>query len=233
MKSQSLAVLFLHALPFDSSMWQQQRDVLPCRSYAPTLYAQGDRLEDWAVYALDLVREERIIFVGCSIGGSCALEIAAIAPQRIEALVLIGTKADCTPDPAFLQSALKLMETEDLQAPWKTYWEPLFSAECPQDAKIAAWSAYARREISELKNGATAFHTRKSRSQILATFGGKIVCISGEDDMAPGPDMMQQQAAVAQNGSYHVIPGCGHYVPLEAPDTLNAILKQDLLAHCA
>jgi pimeloyl-ACP methyl ester carboxylesterase len=47
---------------------------------------------------LRLAKGDRLIVVGCSVGGSCALELAVAAPDRIAALVLIGTKAERRPD---------------------------------------------------------------------------------------------------------------------------------------
>jgi hypothetical protein len=39
----------------------------------------------------------------------------------------------------------------------------------------------------------------------------------------PGPI---PQAASAQHGLLHVVPECGHYVPLEQPEYLNSILRE-------
>ena len=36
---------------------------------------------------------------------------------------------------------------------------------------------------------------------------------------------------LAQHGSLDVIPECGHYVPIEQPEALNAILRGVIAAH--
>ncbi len=108
-------LLLLHALPLDGSMWAGQAELLPGATYAPTLYSLGDRIETWAAEALKLTKGNRLIVVGCSVGGSCALEIAAIAPDRVAALVLIGTKANHRPDPAFHASALETLRKDGLE----------------------------------------------------------------------------------------------------------------------
>jgi pimeloyl-ACP methyl ester carboxylesterase len=101
-----LELLFLHALPLDGTMWAAQRHLLPDSTYTLTLYSFGDSVEAWAAGALSLVQGDRLVVVGCSIGGSCALELAAIAPDRVAAIVLIGTKARHRPDQALHASAL-------------------------------------------------------------------------------------------------------------------------------
>jgi len=72
----NVELLFLHALPLDGSMWAGQRHLLPGSTYTPTLYPFGDSIEAWAAAALKLAKNDRLVVVGCSVGGSCALELA-------------------------------------------------------------------------------------------------------------------------------------------------------------
>jgi pimeloyl-ACP methyl ester carboxylesterase len=102
---EKLQLLFLHALPFDGSMWAAQAQLLPGSTFTPTLYPFGDSVEAWAAVALKVAKGDRLIVVGCSVGGSCALELALAAPNRVAALVLIGTKAAHRPDPFGISSA--------------------------------------------------------------------------------------------------------------------------------
>ncbi|MES0882455.1 alpha/beta fold hydrolase [Roseibium sp. SCP14] len=225
----SIALLFLHALPLDGTMWRHQQGLFPVPAYTPTLYGSGDSIEAWAETALDLVEEDRLILVGCSVGGSCALEIAALSPDRVEAMILIGTKAVRTPNPAFLSSALTLIETQGAEAAWETYWQPLFSEHAPESALATAKDIFSRRTDAELSSGTKVFHTRSSRNTVLQTFPRGIAVISGAEDIAPGPATSEEQAHAAPQGTFHVIPDCGHYAPLEAPDQVNDILRQAVL----
>jgi pimeloyl-ACP methyl ester carboxylesterase len=124
---QELGLLLLHALPLDGSMWASQMDLLPGAVWAPTLYGLGDSIEAWAAAVLQQVPCERLIVAGCSVGGSCALEVAALAPERVAALVLIGAKAGHRPEPALRDTALALLQGEGVEAAWARYWAPLFS----------------------------------------------------------------------------------------------------------
>ncbi|MEM9632961.1 MAG: alpha/beta hydrolase [Pseudomonadota bacterium] len=225
----SIALLFLHALPLDGTMWRHQQNLFSTPAYAPTLYGTGERLEEWAQAALELVEEDRLILVGCSVGGSCALEIAALCPDRVEAIILIGTKAARTPNPAFLDSALSLIETQGLEAAWETYWQPLFSQRAPPSALSTAKDIFRRRTIAELARGTRVFHTRPSRETVLQSFPRRVVVISGADDIAPGLATSEEQANAASQGMFLVIPDCGHYAPLEAPHQVNDILRQVIL----
>ena len=223
-QSSNLGLLFLHALPLDGSMWAAQMNLLPGSSFSPTLYGFGDTVEAWAIEALKRATSDRLIVVGCSVGGSCALEVAAAAPERVAALVLIGTKAKHDPDPDLKASALELIEQAGISGAWAKYWAPLFSSSADQEVVEAARNTALFQQLNDIACGVTVFHSRRSRERLVSEFQSPIIVITGEDDVAPGLKASAELAASAEQGSLHVIPSCGHYVPLEQPNALRAIL---------
>ncbi|MGQ4815470.1 alpha/beta fold hydrolase [Agrobacterium vitis] len=225
-----MEMLLLHALPFDGSMWADQMHLLPGSTFAPTLYSLGENIEEWAVKTLELVEGDHIIVVGCSIGGSCALEVAALAPDRIAALVLIGTKARHRPEPAFQSSALKLLQEQGPEAAWETYWAPLFSRSTDCQVVETAKTNALRQSLHDIENGVRVFHTRPSRDQVLSSLPKPILVVTGEDDIAPGLKTSSKQAKQAQHGRLQIVPDCGHYVPLERPGYLNGVLNELILS---
>jgi pimeloyl-ACP methyl ester carboxylesterase len=222
-----LEILFLHALPLDGSMWDGQRALLPGATYAPTLYAWGDSVEVWAAEALKLVKSDRLIVVGCSVGGSCALEVAAAAPDRVAALVLIGTKAAHRPDPALHASALKILEDKGIEEAWNVFWAPLLANSATSEVIGATRRIAFCQSPRDVARGVTAFHSRPDRSQTLSTFPRPVTVVSGAED---GAERNAAQAKSARQGRLHVVPDCGHYVPLEQPEYLNSILRDVIAA---
>lgn len=223
-------LLLLHALPLDGSMWAAQKGLLPGATYSPTLYPLGDRVEAWAAAALSMTKGDRLIVVGCSVGGSCALELAAIAPNRVAALVLIGTKVKHRPDPAFHAAALKTLDDEGMEKAWERFWAPLFSHSTASQVVDEGRRILLRQSPPDIARGIIAFHSRPSRDRLLATFRRPIIVVTGADDVAPGVEASRAQAASTQGRRLHVIPECGHYVPLERPAELNAILEELIVA---
>jgi pimeloyl-ACP methyl ester carboxylesterase len=222
---ENLELLFLHALPFDGSMWAGQKQLLPGSTYTPTLYPFGDSIEAWASAALKLAKGDRLIVVGCSVGGSCALELAVTAPDRVAALVLIGTKAGHRPDPALHASALKTLQEKGLEEAWKVFWAPLFSGSANSQLIGDAKRIMLRQSPLDVARGVTVFHSRPSRDQFLSEFSRLVIVVTGADDGAPGLKVSTAQAASAPQGRLDVVPECGHYVPLERPEYLNSILR--------
>jgi pimeloyl-ACP methyl ester carboxylesterase len=227
---EKLELLFLHALPLDGSMWAGQMQLLPGSTYTPTLYPLGDSVEAWAAAALRLLKSDRVVVVGCSVGGSCALELAAAAPERVAALVLIGTKAEHRPDPALHASALATLQEKGLEEAWKVFWAPLFSRSADSQVIGDAKRIMLRQSPMDVARGITAFHSRPSRDQFLSAFPRPIIVVTGADDGAPGPKVSAAQADSAQHGQLYIVPECGHYVPLERPEYLNSILRDVVAA---
>jgi pimeloyl-ACP methyl ester carboxylesterase len=220
-----MELVLLHALPLDGSMWIQQQELIPGATYAPTLYSLGNSVSEWASAILSQIQGDRLIVVGNSVGGSCALEMAAIAQERIAALVLIGAKAGHSPDPELHANGVSVLYGKGVEAAWEMFWAPLFSRSAfPKvlaDAKRVATDLPAH----EIANGVTAFHTRVGRKDLLPTLQCPVLCISGEYDVAPGLAITAAQAKSAQNGRLIIVPDSGRYVPIEQPERLNTILQ--------
>jgi pimeloyl-[acyl-carrier protein] methyl ester esterase len=225
-------LLLLHALPLDGTMWVAQMQLLPGATHAPTLYGLGETVEDWAAAALKLSKGNRLIVVGCSVGGSCAIEMARLAPDRVVALVLIGTKVAHRPDPDLRESALRTIREKGMTEAWRVYWAPLFSSSADPHAVAAARQVALAQSPEGVSRGVTAFHRRPDRSDFLSKFDRPVFIVTGADDRAPGPRISAKQASAAPAGSLHEVANCGHYVPLEQPEALNAILRSVVTALC-
>jgi pimeloyl-ACP methyl ester carboxylesterase len=207
-------------------MWAAQMGILPGSNYAPTLYPLGQTIEAWAAEVLKLVHGNRLIVVGCSVGGSCALEVAAMAPDRAAAMVLIGTKAKHQPDSALHTFALETLREKGLEEAWRIFWEPLLSDAVSNQAISEAKRIALCQRPHEVARGVSVFHGRPSRDRLLSKFPKSVIVVAGADDVAPGLKTSVLQADSAPHGCLHVVPQCGHYVPLERPEALNSILHQ-------
>ena len=221
----ALGLLLLHALPFDGAMWSEQMGLLPGATCAPALYSLGDDIGDWARGALAMASGQRLIVVGCSVGGSCAIEVAAAAPGRVAALVLIGTKAAHRPEPALRARALETLRDDGMEAAWPAFWKPLLSPRANPRTLARARQLAVGLRPSDVARGVSAFHGRPDRDGFLASFQRPVHVVTGVDDMTPGLRTSAAQASAAPEGHLHIIAECGHYVPLEQPGRLNALLS--------
>lgn len=205
-------LLLLHPLPLDGSVWSAAFGDVD--HVAPTLYEFGDRIEDWAAGALDAAGTGPLDLVGNSVGGSCALEVAVLAPERVRSIVLVGSKAGVRPEPALRDEAVRLLEDHGVDAAWDRYWAPLFWL--GHDAAERTGRAIAHRVGAEaIARGVRAFHNRPDRHDFARHLDIPVLRISGELDV----NLARATADVT-------LPRCGHYAPLEAPEELARLVRE-------
>jgi pimeloyl-ACP methyl ester carboxylesterase len=179
---------------------------------APTLYDLGDTIESWAAGVVDqCAGDGPLVVVGSSVGGSCAVEVAVLAPERVRSLVLIGAKAAHRPEPDFRDEAIRLMHDDGLDAAWARYWEPLFAPHADPEVVERARRIMQAQGVDAVARGTRVFHTRPDRAAFLDVFAGEVTIVRGEHDrIGKDPNV--------------VIPGAGHYVPIEHPAALTAVI---------
>jgi pimeloyl-ACP methyl ester carboxylesterase len=218
-----MRVVLLHALPFGGEMWAGERDLAGGATIAPTLYGLGESLEEWAQGVLALVGDEPCVVVGCSVGGSCALEVARAAPDQVVALVLIGTKAGVRPEPAVRDEAVGRLRREGMAAAWDAHWRPLFGRRTPAPVVARAREMALAQPVEDVIRGVRAFHDRRDLTDVARSWTKPLVVISGVEDRTPRPEA----AAAMSHGprrELHLVPDCGHYVNLEQPARLRTLL---------
>ncbi|MEZ5245040.1 MAG: alpha/beta fold hydrolase [Acidimicrobiales bacterium] len=220
-----MKLVFLHALPFDGAMWEDTIGALGREAVAPSLFDLGDSIEEWAFGVLDAVGTEELIVVGCSVGGSCALEVAAAAPDQVAAIVLVGAKAEVNHDPVLRDEAIQMLETHGIEAAWHRYWLPLFAESTSSSVKDSARSWAMAHDVDSVVRGVRAFHDRRDLSSFAARWDRPLIGISGDRDVAPSPSKLRQ-LATGPNREFHLVAECGHYVNLEQPAAFDALLAE-------
>lgn len=205
-------------MPLDGSLWPSDLWDLADVVTAPTLYSAGPSLTAWATTALSQIDDDDLFVIGNSVGGSCALEVARLAHERIRGVVLIGAKAGSRPEPAVREEAILLLRREGVDAAWARYWAPLF-APGTDPLVLDRGLAMARNlTVAQQVNGVSAFHTRPDRTAFLAELDIPVTIVRGEHDRVPKD--AARLASTLRRGSFVEVPGSGHYVPLEQPDRL-------------
>ena len=114
------AVLLVHAGVTDQRSWASVIDALPdhrcltydARGYGRTTYEPQDGWSsvDDAVAVLDAYDVSSAVVIGCSMGGRTALDLTLTHPDRVSALVLIGTAVSGAPELEHLEPGLEDLE---------------------------------------------------------------------------------------------------------------------------
>jgi pimeloyl-ACP methyl ester carboxylesterase len=208
-------VLLLHAFPLDERMWGPQRDVLAEHAVtAPRLYGRGRTMADWA----DSVAEEtdgELTVVGASMGGYCALALAARAPERVRGLLLVGARPDADSDErrAGRADTIELIRTEGADGLWESMAPKLFTEAAHADKSLLF------RDADGLVGAVEAIRDRDDSTAVARSKGALFVV--GETDPFVSADEL---------GEYDVreIAGARHLVNVERPEEFNEVLADFL-----
>ena len=215
-------LVLLHPLPFDGSVWAEELNELADRVVAPTLYHYGDNLQDWARGVIDESDCGPLVVVGNSVGGSCAIEIARLVPERVRVLVLVGTKAGHRPEPQLRDEAVGVLRCRGMAGAWPRYWAPLFAPDANPALVQRARVVAEAQEPADVIRGVRAFHSRADRDGFLASYSGRVVVVNGVHDRLA---RARHMAAAPRAGAFVAVPGAGHYVPLEQPRVLTGVVR--------
>jgi pimeloyl-ACP methyl ester carboxylesterase len=210
-------VVLLHAFPLDERMWEPQGVVLGEHEVVmPNLYdLGGSSIDGWGKRILEEV-EGDLVAVGASMGGYVALAMARGAPERIRRLLLVGSRATADPPDrrAVREEMIRVVQNEGIEG-----WNREFSPPGPPD-----------RPTDELVRGIEALRDRPDATDVVASFGGPLVVVVGDQDDILPVDEARQIAESARDGQLEVVAGAGHLVSVEVPDEFNRILLELLSA---
>ncbi len=232
-------VVLVHGAAGSSVAWMDVVRRLaggPRRVIAPDLPGHGQS-DPWHDVSIDLYRDavgticaqlgvKRAVIVGHSLGGAVALRLALGYPDKVAALVLVGTGARLDVDPA-LPRALE----EDPARFGELYRRLAFSPATPVDV-VDRWMAVAVQAAPEIAaadfRAADGFDVRDRLGELrLPT-----VVVAGEDDLLVSPRRARELAAGIAHARLVMVPHAGHFVAQERPEDFHAALA-GLLAEVA
>jgi pimeloyl-ACP methyl ester carboxylesterase len=207
----------LHAFPLDERMWEAQHEALAEHEVTtPRLYGRGKTMEAWAESVAAEVDGE-VAVVGASMGGYCALALAAQEPERVRGLLLVGARpdADSPERRAGRADTIRLIREEGPDALWESMAPKLFSDPDHADRTLLS------REPGGLVEAVEAIRDRRDNSDVARSLGKAVQFVVGETDPFVS-------AAELEGFDVRELAGAGHLVNIERPDEFNAILAEFL-----
>jgi pimeloyl-ACP methyl ester carboxylesterase len=208
-------VLLLHAFPLDERMWEPQLPVLAEHEVStPHLYGRGRTMDAWADSIATETKGELAV-VGASMGGYCALALARRVPDRVRALMLVGSRpdADSQERRAGRADTIELIRTEGPEALWRSMLPKLFHDESKADERLFY------RDPDGLVAAVEAIRDREDSTAPARSFPGPSQFVVGEfDPFVSAGDL--------EGFDVRGVAGVGHLVSLERTDEFNEILRE-------
>ncbi|WP_232668669.1 alpha/beta fold hydrolase [Pseudonocardia sp. TRM90224] len=236
-------LLLVHGHPFDRSMWAPQIEGFrgAHRVIGPDLRGYGaspGAVPQWSAFAddlatlLDVLRVERAVVVGLSMGGQIAMDLQRRHPDRVAGLLLADTTAAVDADPAARVATADRLERDGMD-PYAV--EALYRMVRPDAPPRVAEHVLEMMRGTDPRGAAAAQRARAARPDYRSSLGAvdvpTVVVVGTEDDYTPIRDA-QEIADRVPGAELVVIDGAAHLPPLEQPAAFNAAVAR-LLARTA
>ncbi|GGR03528.1 alpha/beta fold hydrolase [Deinococcus ruber] len=178
---------------------------------------RGHSLADAASRALEGV-QGRVHLVGFSLGAIVAFEVLRLAPERVAQLTLISANPHA---PSAAQLHLWEEQQERVQAgEFGTLIAELSSGPHRQQLLEMAQQTGPQVFLEQLQ----LLRSRPDSRPTLSSWTGPLTLLTGQDDTVTPPHLSEEMKALAPQADLRIVPGAGHYLPLDAPDVLSDIL---------
>jgi len=228
-------VVFLHAFPLRSAMWEPTLAAIPdgWRAVAPDLrWEAGVGMSDLAGDVVDLLDHldvTRAAVVGCSMGGYVLFEMWKSAPRYISAVGLVSTRpgADNEEGRRNRQKMIDQVDRDGVEAIAAQMVPKLLGATAQRDRPDL--TAYVRTLIMKntserVKAAVAAMMERKDSTPLLERIDVPTLVIHGAEDALIPPTEAEGMHRAIRNSQLELIPLSGHLPNLDQPVRFDEVL---------
>lgn len=228
-------VVFLHAFPLQSAMWDATAAALPggWRAVAPDLrWEAGAGMADLAGDVVDLLDHlvvTRAAIVGCSMGGYVLFEMLRNAPRYVSAICLVSTRpgADNEEGRRNRQKMIEQVEREGVDAIAAQMVPKLLGATTHRDRPELATrvrTLIMSNTPGRVKAALIAMMERGDSTPLLAKIDVPALVVHGAEDTLIPPSEAEGMHRAIRNSQLALIPFSGHLPNLEQPVPFDATL---------
>lgn len=209
----------------DARVWGHLAEALP----GPVVHADLTRDASIPDMAARLLAETDgpLVAVGHSLGGRVAMEMARQAPDRIRALVLVSTGHHPATTAELPRREARIAEGHTDMAALVADWLP------PMVAPDRHGDTALMDDLAAMARGFdAATHERQIRALMARPDAGAtlpelrcpVLLVVGDRDGWSPPAQHHEIAALVPDAEVRVIPGAGHFLPVERPADTVAVL---------
>jgi pimeloyl-ACP methyl ester carboxylesterase len=242
----SLPVIFLHGFPFDHKMWKKQLEVVgrnyraiafDIRGHGESEVGDGQYLIEGHVEdlmaLLELLRLQRPVIVGLSMGGYIALRALEKYPDRFSAAVLCDTRSEADTNEGKLKrfAGATLVKTKGSAAFAEGFMGSLFAPESQRavrDEKEAIRKTMEATSPLSIAGTLIALSARMDTTSSLSSIKIPTLIMVGEFDQLTPPAASEAMHERISGSELFIVPGAAHMSNLENPEFFNEKLLQFL-----
>lgn len=216
----------------DHKLWDPMRRSLPNLSCRMLVLNYSDfRSAKQAARSLLPTLPDHFALAGFSLGGVLALELQAQAPERIAGMMLIATnaRADTDSKAHSRRLAVEAAEREGIVAyVQRVLWPISISHSKVRHERLRdIFCSMARQAGLDTFDRQTdiALLREDSLPRLSSVRVPTVIISGGEDFLNPSGSQVEMVEGIV-GARWVILPGVGHLIPLEAPDTLAIALRE-------
>jgi pimeloyl-ACP methyl ester carboxylesterase len=231
--------VLIHAGIADSRMYRQQLETLaPAQAFDLPGFGDGPPepdVLDHRAYVRDQLPDEPVVLIGTSLGGRVVLELTLESPERVAALVLVGSGLDghdwSEEVQAFGAEEDEALERGDVDAAVEANVRLWLADDVDPDVRGRV--AEMQRRAFELQLG----HDVEERpleppaSTRLAEISVPTLVVTGDEDVRDIHEIADKLAAEIPGAERATIAGSGHLPSLERPEEFDRVVLAFLRKH--
>jgi 3-oxoadipate enol-lactonase len=190
----------------------------------PAPYALTDHVNDLAAL-LDHLDVKRAAVVGLSVGGMIAQGIAALRPDLVAALVLVGTGHKIGTE-EFWKTRIDAVKTNGIVGIADLVLQRWFTPgyRTPENPDFVGYTnMLVRTPLDGYVGTCTALRdadlTESTRALKIPA-----ICMVGDQDGSTPPDLVRSLAALIKGAEFHIIADAGHIPCVERPDAVAELI---------
>ncbi|NDV89111.1 alpha/beta fold hydrolase [Aurantimonas aggregata] len=219
-------ILLLPGFMLDAELWVDLADALGDRHRL--FYGDLTRYDTIGAMASGVLSDapESFVLIGFSMGGYVAREIARMAPDRVQALILIATsgRPDTPAEVDRKARSVERVETKGYSGLGRlSVLATLHATRRREDPLVTRVSDIAKRLGGDVFLRQAA-HPREGDLDRIAEIACPTLIIASADDCVRSVTESQELNAGIPQSELVVIEGVGHMIPLETPTQLASII---------
>jgi len=247
-------VVFLHPTPLDGEYWRPLIENLGgVRAIVPDFRGHGAselgrlpvgdfaevpgapvltiaQLAKDVIALLDHLEIQEAVFAGCSIGGYVLLELWRQAPQRIDGLAFVCSKAqpDAEANRSRRVATVRQAQAGGSSALFDGMTQSLIGATARERrpeivAELRARMTLTGEALAAVQAGLAM---RPDSLPTIATIDAPVLAVAGEEDTTVTAVEMQALSAAPGGYEFHLLPDAGHFAAYEQPEKVAALLAE-------
>ena len=217
----------------DATFWQPLADTLPCQVID---YGDADTITAMAEVVL-AVAPQHFVMAGHSMGGRVALEVARMAPERVQKIILMDTGylprqpgAAGDTEKAGRMALLDVARQQGVRAMGKEWVKGMVHPERLNDALLieAILGMMERKTAERFARQQNALLSRPDASPVLAALRVPTLLLCGRQDSWASVAQHTAMQVLVPHAQLSVIEDAGHMVLMERPEATVQVLHQFL-----